>query len=93
MAKGPGEVRQAIEEQSVALADVSRRARKKLAKNADQLQDKAGDVVSKVRDATPDQVESSVRATANSARRRPSVLAGASAFLVGLLVGRQLGRR
>ena len=81
MAQDPGEVRQAIEEDREALADtvqalvqkadVKQRVRDSLSRNADQLQDKAGDAVSRVRNVTPDQVQSGLRITADSVRQRP----------------------
>jgi ElaB/YqjD/DUF883 family membrane-anchored ribosome-binding protein len=103
MAKGPGEVRQVIDGQREALADTvqalaqkadvnSKRVLEKVSRNADQLQDRASDMVSKVRDVTPDQVQSGVKKTANSVQRRPSAFAAAAALLGGLLIGRQLGR-
>jgi ElaB/YqjD/DUF883 family membrane-anchored ribosome-binding protein len=103
MAQDPGEVRQAIEEDREALADtvqalvqkadVKQRVRENLSRNADQLQDKAGDAVSRVRDVTPDQVQSGLRTTADSVRQRPLPSAAVAAFFFGLLIGRRSGRR
>ena len=103
MAQDPSEVRQAIEQDRMELADtvqalaqkvdVKQRVRETVAKNTDQLQQKAGDVVSKVRSVTPEQVQSGVRSSADSVRQRPFPFAVAAAFFGGLLIGRLLGRK
>jgi Protein of unknown function (DUF3618) len=102
MAQDPGQVRQAIEQDRLELADtvqalaqkvdVKQRVRETVSKNSDQLQHKAGDVVSKVREVTPEQVQCGLRATADSVRQRPVPFAVAAAFFGGLLMGR-MGRR
>ena len=102
MAEDPSEVRQAIEQDRMELADtvqalaqkvaVKQRFRETVSKNTDQLQHQASDVVSKVRDVTPEQVQSGLRATADSVRQRPFALAVAVAFCFGLLIGRRSGR-
>ncbi|HUJ66865.1 MAG TPA: hypothetical protein VLX59_15075, partial [Acidimicrobiales bacterium] len=74
-------------------ADVKQRVRETVSKNTDQLQQKAGDVVTKVRDVTPEQVQSGLRATADSVRQRSFPLAVAAAFFGGLLMGRLSGRK
>ena len=102
MAQDPGEVRQAIEQDRLELADtvqalaqkadVKQRVRETVSKNADQLQHKASDVVSKVRGVTPEQVQSGLGSAADSVRQRPFPFAVAGAFLFGLLLGRLSGR-
>jgi ElaB/YqjD/DUF883 family membrane-anchored ribosome-binding protein len=102
MAQDPGEVRQAIEQDRLELADtvqalaqkadVKQRVRESVSKNADQLQNKANDVVSKVRGVTPDQVQSGLGSATESVRQRPFPFAVAGAFFVGLLLGRLMGR-
>jgi ElaB/YqjD/DUF883 family membrane-anchored ribosome-binding protein len=103
MAQDPGEVRQAIEEDRMALADtvqalvqkadVKQRVRENLSRNADQLQGKAGDAMSRVRNVTPEQVQSGLRTTAGSMRQRPLLAAAVATFFFGLLIGRRSGRK
>jgi hypothetical protein len=98
----PSEVRQAIEQDRVELAetvralaekaDVKQRVRETVSKNSDQMQHKAKDVVSRARQITPEQVQSGLQATAETARQRPIPFAVAAAFLGGLLIGRKSGR-
>jgi ElaB/YqjD/DUF883 family membrane-anchored ribosome-binding protein len=98
MAQDPSEVRQAIEQDRIELADtvqalarkadVKARARETVSKNADQLQHKAGDVVSRVREVTPQQVQSGLGSAADSVRRRPFPFGVAAAFCFGVLAGR-----
>src|SRR5436190_13229361 len=102
MAQDPGEVRQAIEQDRLELADtvqalaqkadVKQRVRESVSKNADQLQHKASDVVSKVRGVTPDQVQSGLGSAAGTVRERPFPFAVTGAFFFGLLLGRLWGR-
>jgi len=102
MAQDPGEVRQAIEQDRQELADtvqalaqkadVRRRVHGTVSKNADHLQHKGADVLAKVREVTPEQVQSGLRATADSMRQRPFPFAVAGAFFIGLLLGRQWAR-
>jgi ElaB/YqjD/DUF883 family membrane-anchored ribosome-binding protein len=77
----------------VQKADVKQRVRENLSRNADQLQDKAGDAVSRVRNVTPEQVQSGLRTTADSVRQRPLPSAALAAFFFGLLIGRRSGRK
>jgi ElaB/YqjD/DUF883 family membrane-anchored ribosome-binding protein len=102
MAQDPGEVRQAIEQDRLELADtvqalaqkadVKQRVRETVSKNTDQLQHKASDVMSRVRGVTPEQVQSGLGTAADSVRQRPFPFAVAGAFLFGLLLGRLMGR-
>jgi len=103
MAQDPSEVRQAIEQDRLELADtvqalaqeadVKQRVRETVSKNAEQLQQKANDVVSKVRGVTPDQVQSGLGSAAGSVQERPFPFAVAAAFVFGLLLGRVTGRK
>jgi ElaB/YqjD/DUF883 family membrane-anchored ribosome-binding protein len=68
-------------------ADVKQRVRETVSKNTDQLQRKASNVVSKARDVTPEQIQSGLRATADSVRQRPFPFATGAAFFVGMLMG------
>jgi ElaB/YqjD/DUF883 family membrane-anchored ribosome-binding protein len=102
MAQDPSEVRQAIEQDRLELADtvqalaqkadVKQRVRETVSKNTDQLQNRASDIMSKVRGVTPEQVQSGFGTAADSVRQRPFPFAVAGAFLFGLLLGRRLGR-
>jgi hypothetical protein len=89
MAQDPSEVRQAIEQDRLELADtralaqkadVKQRVRETVSRNTDQFQHKAGDVVSRVRGMTPEQVQSGLGAAADSVRQRPIPFAVAAAF-------------
>jgi ElaB/YqjD/DUF883 family membrane-anchored ribosome-binding protein len=103
MAQDPGEVRAAIEQDRLELADtvqalaakadVKSRVRETVSKNADGLQRKASDTASKVRAVTPEQIRSGARTAAGSARQRPFPLGVAAALVVGLLLGRRWGRK
>jgi ElaB/YqjD/DUF883 family membrane-anchored ribosome-binding protein len=102
MAQDPSEVRAAIEQDRLELADtvqalaqkadVKQRVRETVSKNTDELQHKASDVVSKVRSVTPEQVQSGLGSAAESVRQRPFPFAVAGAFLLGLLIGRRSRR-
>jgi ElaB/YqjD/DUF883 family membrane-anchored ribosome-binding protein len=102
MAQDPSEVRQAIEQDRIELADtvqalaqkadVKARVRDSVSKNADQLQHKAGDVMSKAREVTPEQVQSGLGSAADSVRRRPFPFGLAAAFCCGVLAGRMWRR-
>jgi ElaB/YqjD/DUF883 family membrane-anchored ribosome-binding protein len=69
-------------------ADVKARVRESVSRNADQLQHKAGDVVSRVRDVTPEQVQSGLGSAADSVRQRPFPFGLAAAFFFGVVAGR-----
>ena len=102
MGQDPSEVRQAIEQNRLELAetvqalaqkaDVKQRVRESVSKNSDQMQHKARDMMSRARAMTPNQMQSGLRATADSARERPFPLAVAAALLAGFLIGRRSGR-
>jgi hypothetical protein len=74
-------------------ADVKARVRESVSRNADQLQHRAGDVMSKVREVTPEQVQSGLGSAAGSVRQRPLPFGLAAAFLFGVLAGRLWSRK
>jgi hypothetical protein len=98
MAQDASEVRQAIEQDRVELADTVQalarkadmkgRLRETVSRNGNLLQDKASDVVSKVREVTPEQVQSGLGSAADSVGQRPIPFGVGFAFFFGVLVGR-----
>jgi hypothetical protein len=72
--------------------DVKERLRETVSKNAEQFQTRAGDVMTRVRGVTPEQVQSGLGEAAASVRERPFPFAVAGAFCFGLLIGRWWGR-
>jgi hypothetical protein len=66
---------------------VKERVRHTVSKNSSQLQHKASDVVSKVREVTPEQVQSGLGSAAESVRQRPVPFGVALAFCFGVVAG------
>ena len=103
MAESADEVRAAIAQDREQLAetvqaladkaDVKARVKEKTTENAEQLKQKATEVVEKVRQITPQQAQSAVTSAADKVQERPFPFAVAAAFAVGLLIGRLLGSR
>ena len=103
MAESADEVRAAIAEDREQLAetvqalaqkaDVKARVKEKTSENAEQLKQKASEVVDKVRHITPDQAQAAMSSAADHVQERPFPYAVATAFVVGLLIGRLTGRR
>lgn len=102
MAQEASQVRQAIEQDRLELADtvqalarkadVKQRVRETVSKNADDLQHKASEIASRVKDVTPEQVQSGLGTASQSVRRRPFPYAVVAAFCLGVLVGRRRRR-
>ncbi|HEY7133789.1 MAG TPA: DUF3618 domain-containing protein [Acidimicrobiia bacterium] len=74
-------------------ADVKGRVKETVSRNAEQIQQKAGEVRDTLRDVTPEQAQSRAAAVAHRVQERPLPLVVAGVFLLGLLIGRRLGRR
>ena len=103
MAEDPSEVRQAIEQDRLDLADtvqalarkadVKQRVRESVAMGADQLQHTAGHAASKVRGVTPAQLQAGLGSATQSVRKRPLPVVVGMVFCFGVLVGHRKGRR
>jgi ElaB/YqjD/DUF883 family membrane-anchored ribosome-binding protein len=105
--RGPEEIRQEIEETREELgetvnalserADVKSQAQDKVSELKGTIAGKADEAKDKAQTATPDafdveQAGVKARQAAGAAQENPAALAG-GAFLLGLLIGRRLGRR
>jgi ElaB/YqjD/DUF883 family membrane-anchored ribosome-binding protein len=74
-------------------ADVKGRVKETVSRNAEQLQQKAGEVRETLRDVTPEHAQSQAAAVAQRVQERPLPFVVAAVFVLGLLIGRRIGRR
>jgi ElaB/YqjD/DUF883 family membrane-anchored ribosome-binding protein len=102
MAEDARAVREAIEHDRAELAetvealarkaDVKERVREKVSRSAQQVQHKTDDVREQLRQVTPEQAQSGVQQLVRAIEERPLPFVVA-ALVVGMLIGRRLGRR
>jgi hypothetical protein len=105
--RGPEDIRQEIEETREELgdtvnalsqkADVKSRAREKVSGVKESIAGKKDEALDKAQEATPEsfdvgQTGDAARQAVGTAKQNPAALAG-GAFVVGLVIGRALGRR
>jgi len=94
----PAQIRQDIEatreelgetvEALAAKTDVAGQAKRKLEETKAQVSEKAGDVLGRVKDVTPESATAAAGQAAQDPRRK-LLLAALGAFLLGLLLGRR----
>lgn len=101
MAQEPSEIREEIAEtrdelagtvqQLVEKADVKARVKEKVSENASDLQARASDMTTKVREMGPEKAKASASLVADRAQQRPWILiaAGIGALIVLVMVGRR----
>jgi hypothetical protein len=77
----------------VERADVKERVRETVAEKTEALQQRAGEVGARVREATPEDAQKVLGDAAQRVQRNPVPLMLAGVFVLGMLVGRMRGRR
>jgi ElaB/YqjD/DUF883 family membrane-anchored ribosome-binding protein len=76
-----------------AKADIKSRVQENLNDKAEHLQRTAEEVTHRVQEATPDQAKETVRTLAQRVREQPLPFAIAVSLLIGVLIGRRMGRQ
>lgn len=103
MAEDASDIRAAIDRDRAELAgtvqalveraDAKERVRETVAEKTEALQQRAGEVGARVREAAPDEAQKMIGDAAQRVQRNPVPLMLLGVFVLGMVIGRMRGRR